>query len=177
MSKRSIDCAEILCLSKYNMYLEINLRYQCTIISIFLLQYKSFNGSTIFFVKNLLESLSPKQVLDHLFIFTFIVQNMLWIFVNGVAHTNTKYRKCFISCFYEKSLGSFYSLKRIQTIIDMEIIFHYFSVISFTCEVLDGILVLCLGNRTLAEWIQWMLNDKTYKNKYRKMKPINIIET
>lgn len=77
MSKRSIDCAEILCLSKYNMYLEINLRYQCTIISIFLLQYKSFNGSTIFFVKNLLESLSPKQVLDHLFIFTFIVQNML----------------------------------------------------------------------------------------------------
>lgn len=51
MSKRSIDCAEILCLSKYNMYLEINLHYQCTIISIILLQYKSVNGSTIFFRK------------------------------------------------------------------------------------------------------------------------------
>lgn len=131
------------------MYLEINLNYQCTIIRIILPQYKRFIGRSFIFV-------------------TFIVQNMLWIFVNGVAHTNTKYRKCFIFCFYEKSLGSFYSLKLIQTNIEKEVIFHYFSVISFTCEVMDKILVLCLGNRTLAGWIQCMLNGKTHKNKYRK---------
>lgn len=48
MSKRYIDCAEILCLSKYNMYLEINLDYQCTIISIIFFHY--INESTTVFL-------------------------------------------------------------------------------------------------------------------------------
>lgn len=49
MSKRYIDCAEILCLSKYNMYLEINLYYQCTItISIVFFHY--INASTTVFL-------------------------------------------------------------------------------------------------------------------------------
>lgn len=81
MSKRYIDCAEILCLSKYNMYLEINLDYQCTIISIIFFHY--INESTTVFLgkknpkNNLLESISLKKNLDHLFVVTFIVQIML----------------------------------------------------------------------------------------------------
>lgn len=81
MSKRYIDCAEILCLSKYNMYLEINLYYQCTIISIIFFHY--INESTTVFLgkknpkNNLLESISLKKNLDHLYVVTFIVQIML----------------------------------------------------------------------------------------------------
>lgn len=33
MSKRYTDCADILCLSKYNMYLKINPYYHFTIIT------------------------------------------------------------------------------------------------------------------------------------------------
>lgn len=50
MSKRYIDCAEILCLSKYNMYLEINLYYQCTIISIIFFHYIN-KSATVFLGK------------------------------------------------------------------------------------------------------------------------------
>lgn len=119
MWKRYIDCAEILCLSKYNMYLEINLYYQCTIISIFFFHY--INESTTVFLgkktpkNNLLESISLKKNLDHLFVVTFIVQIMLWIFVNGMALTITKYHNCFISCFYEQSLGSFFIIMQVKS--------------------------------------------------------------
>lgn len=97
MSKRYIDCAEILCLSKYNMYLEINLYYQCTIISIIFFHY--INESTTVFLgkknknKNLLEFLFLKQVWDHLFVVTFIVQITLCIF--------DKWRKLWVNCFIE----------------------------------------------------------------------------
>lgn len=150
MSKRSIDCAEILCLSKYNMYLEINLHYQCTIISIILLQYKSFNGSTIFFRKKTYQNHFPPNKFQIIYLFLHLLYKICYEYLLMVLLIQIQ-NTVNVSCFYEKPLGSFYSLKRIQTIIDMEIIFHYFSVISFTCEVFDGILVLCLGNRTLAE--------------------------
>lgn len=48
MSKRYIDCAEILCLYKYNIYLEINLYNHFAIISIIFFHYK--NASTKVFL-------------------------------------------------------------------------------------------------------------------------------
>lgn len=156
MSKRYIDCAEILCLSKYNMYLEINLYYQCT-LSISIVFFHYIKESTTVFLgkknknKNLLEFLSLKEIKEIIYLLLHLLYKLRYVYsimvwLLQIQNTVIVSSLVFMSNFWVR----LFIIAQVKSTLKRKFPSNYFSVISFTCEVLDEILVLNSGNRTLT---------------------------